>query len=161
MTHEWLSGRLEDYGENYQLYQQGCSVSADSWVEEAASKMQKIEDALLAAFNAGVSINKELEIRIAELLQQNSEEVAEFNAGYEAYHAGILIDEEPLGLKHDQWRIGWAWAAFEPMQRRITELETALDDLLMAIDLPGDHCELEQAKRRAEAAIAKARGGMR
>ena len=38
------------------------------------------------------------------------------------------------------------------------DMAEALDDLLMALDLPGDHCELEPAKQRARAALAKAKG---
>ena len=34
----------------------------------------------------------------------------------------------------------------------------ALDDILMAYDLPGDHCEMEQAIIVARAAIDKAKG---
>ena len=40
----------------------------------------------------------------------------------------------------------------------IEHLREALDDLLMATELPGDHCELEPAKERARAALSKARG---
>ena len=39
------------------------------------------------------------------------------------------------------------------------ELCDALDDLVMAIELPGDHCEVEQAMRHAKTALAKVRGG--
>jgi hypothetical protein len=38
------------------------------------------------------------------------------------------------------------------------ELAEALDSLLMAINLPGNNCEVEQATRHAKAALAKARG---
>jgi hypothetical protein len=38
------------------------------------------------------------------------------------------------------------------------ELAEALDNIMMALDLPGDHCELANAKRQAIAALAKARG---
>jgi hypothetical protein len=38
------------------------------------------------------------------------------------------------------------------------DLAEALDDILMALDLPGDHCELEPAKERARAVLRKAKG---
>ena len=38
------------------------------------------------------------------------------------------------------------------------ELLDALDALLSACELPGDHCEIEQALPKARAAIAKATG---
>jgi hypothetical protein len=39
-----------------------------------------------------------------------------------------------------------------------SELLEALDSLVSACDLPGDHCEVEQALPRAIAAIKKAKG---
>lgn len=59
-------------------------------------------------------------------------------------------------------RLHDAWAAngddlLHVAACQITEMAEALDDLLMALDLPGDHCELEPAKQRARAALAKAR----
>ena len=38
------------------------------------------------------------------------------------------------------------------------ELVKALDELVMAIELPGNHCEVEQALRHAKSALAKAVG---
>lgn len=40
------------------------------------------------------------------------------------------------------------------------ELLEALDDLVLACELPGDHCEVEQALPAARAAIRKAVGGL-
>jgi hypothetical protein len=37
----------------------------------------------------------------------------------------------------------------------IEHLREALDDLLMATELPGDHCELEPSKQRARAALSR------
>jgi hypothetical protein len=50
-------------------------------------------------------------------------EIAEFNAGFDAYEAGVPVDHEPSDTQYDVWRTGWAWAAFEPMHERIAELE--------------------------------------
>ena len=40
------------------------------------------------------------------------------------------------------------------------ELLDALDSLVLACELPGDHCEVEQALPAARAAISKAVGGL-
>lgn len=40
------------------------------------------------------------------------EEVDEFNAGCAGYEAGLSDKDEPGYAKHDQWRVGWAWAKF-------------------------------------------------
>lgn len=36
-------------------------------------------------------------------------EADEFNAGFEAYHRGEPIDNDPCG-KYDSWSTGWVWA---------------------------------------------------
>jgi len=43
----------------------------------------------------------------------------------------------------------------EAAEARAAELEKALDDLVMACELPGDHCELQPSLDRARAALAK------
>lgn len=45
--------------------------------------------------------------------------------------------------------------ASEPLRKRIAELEGALDDLVCACELPGDHCEVEDALPAARAALLK------
>lgn len=49
------------------------------------------------------------------------------------------------------------WEANARLISAAPDMAEALDDLLMALDLPGGHCELEPAKERARAALAKAR----
>lgn len=66
------------------------------------------------------------EKELAELKAQAASEVAEFNAGYEAYGHGVEYANEPIDTTHDQWRVGWAWAAFEPMRKHIAELMATL-----------------------------------
>ena len=61
----------------------------------------------------------DLRSRIAELEAADCGEVEEFNAGYAAYEAGEPVDSEPSSTTYDQWRLGWAWAAFEPTLARI------------------------------------------
>lgn len=48
------------------------------------------------------------------------EETQEFNAGYEAYHAGLKLDDEPDKTRHDVWRIGWVWGWWSQHEERNT-----------------------------------------
>lgn len=50
--------------------------------------------------------------------------------------------------------------AYVILEHQNAELLDALDSLATACELPGDHCETEQALRIAKAAITKAKGGM-
>ena len=61
--------------------------------------------------------------RLVEQIAEHAGEIDEFNAGFAAYEEGIDVALEPADTKYDVWRAGWAWAAFEPMRARITELE--------------------------------------
>jgi hypothetical protein len=47
-------------------------------------------------------------------------------------------------------------AAAPALLARAERAEKALDDLVMALDLPGDHCELAPALERARAALTRA-----
>ena len=49
----------------------------------------------------------------------------------------------------------------EEAAAEIERLRAALDALVMACELPGDHCEVEQALPAARAALASARDGER
>jgi hypothetical protein len=42
--------------------------------------------------------------------------VEEFNRGFDDYKRGVSYEDEPHGITEDQWRVGWARAAFEPMR---------------------------------------------
>ena len=44
------------------------------------------------------------------------------------------------------------------LTKQLDELKNALADLIMACELPGDHCEIEQALPQAYSAIAKCEG---
>ena len=41
----------------------------------------------------------------------------------------------------------------DPRDETIARLREALDNLIMACELPGDHCEIEQAVRVARAVL--------
>ena len=60
--------------------------------------------------------------KIAELFTSDSQAVDEFNAGYEAYKAGLDLDDAEQMYRHalpdevpsyDQFGIGYAWAKFQ------------------------------------------------
>lgn len=63
----------------------------------------------------------------ARRIADEDKSIAEFNAGFEAYRRGEKLTDEPGDVTQDQWRVGWAWAAAEPMMNRIAELEAAAD----------------------------------
>lgn len=50
-------------------------------------------------------------------------EVEEFNRGFDDYGRGVPYAEEPHDITEDQWRVGWAWAAFEPLRTSKAILE--------------------------------------
>jgi hypothetical protein len=60
-----------------------------------------------------------------------------------------LMQREPMWEKAIRDEIARATAA----EARVRELEAGLDDIVMAYDLPGEHCELEQAITRARALL--------
>ena len=63
----------------------------------------------------------------AARIQAADAEVVEFNAGFDAYGAGVPVENEPSDTAHDVWRVGWAWAAFPHLTARVAELEAQLD----------------------------------
>jgi hypothetical protein len=68
--------------------------------------------------------------RDIEKLIDNAESEArgtdEFNRGYEDYRRGVSVNDEPHDIAEDQWRMGWAWAAFEPMREALKTLRKTL-----------------------------------
>jgi hypothetical protein len=60
--------------------------------------------------------------------------------------------------KAPHWENSFPYEANARLIAAAPELAEALDNIMMALDLPGDHCELANAKRQAAAALAKARG---
>ena len=57
----------------------------------------------------------------------HAEEVAEFNAGWQAAQDGKPEDEPP-DVVHDQWRVGYAWFHWDATKARLRRLEAALAD---------------------------------
>ena len=57
----------------------------------------------------------------------------EFAQGYECARAGGSVDDEPKDTKHDSWRPGFAWGAFDGLNEQIQRLKaenTRLRNLL-------------------------------
>ena len=96
-------------------------ASADAFetntgIPEALSKLLRSRENVLAAYDA-----------LAARIQAADAEVVEFNAGFDAYGAGVPVENEPSDTAHDVWRVGWAWAAFPHLTARVAELEAQLD----------------------------------
>lgn len=87
--------------------------------------------AKLAAANAELYDLRitELEAEIGRLKQIAAEEVDEFNAGHTAYRNGLSIRDEPSGTKHDCWRIGYAFAAFDDLTAKLAAANAELHEL--------------------------------
>jgi len=67
----------------------------------------------------------------------HAEEVAEFNAGWQAAQDGKPEDEPP-DVVHDQWRVGYAWFHWDATKARLRRLEAALEDDPLIDDGFGD-----------------------
>ena len=61
-------------------------------------------------FDEEIAIREEL-LRLRKRVSDQDEAVKEFNMGVKAFDVGLTLDDEPSGLKHDEWRIGWCWEA--------------------------------------------------
>ena len=66
------------------------------------------------------TINKESK-ELKQAVRESKEEVDEFNLGYEDCMKGLELDDEPMDMPHDQWRVGWAWAWFNDNYERIMQ----------------------------------------
>lgn len=75
---------------------------------ESAEEIQRLRKELAEALYR----NQEADAELARLRQVYEAEVDEFNAGCAGYEAGLSDKDEPGYAKHDQWRVGWAWAKF-------------------------------------------------
>lgn len=78
-------------------------------------------------------------------LESYNAEVDEFSAGFDAYRAGLSLDDQPE-VVYDVWRVGYAWAAYDAQVERIAELEAACERALEGLRAPthaaNDHnCE--------------------
>ena len=63
-----------------------------------------------------------------------------------------------LGCPAQAFHDGYRYIAPVTPPAVVAALVEALEELVMACDLPGDHCEVEQAMPRARAALALYRG---
>lgn len=80
-------------------------------------------------------------------------------------YADWIAAEQAWFFPHDQvvspvdsMSTEWRYLAPVTPPATVAALVEALEELVMACDLPGDHCEVEQAMPRALAALALYRG---
>lgn len=104
-------------------------VSGFDTVEFFSGEVAAKQAALLAAYDAMAARIAELEAErdaaraeAQARLESCNAEADEFNAGFDAYRAGLSPDDEPE-VAHDVWRVGYAWAAYDTHIARIAELE--------------------------------------
>jgi hypothetical protein len=75
-----------------------------------------------------------------EAVKLRDEEIAEFNAGCDAYKNGVPFADLEVG-PHDQTGIGYAWAAFDTLTRQRDEavrlLRIVADDIVSVHDIRG------------------------
>lgn len=127
-------------------------VSGFDTVEFFSGEVAAKQAALLAAYDAMAARIAELEAErdaaraeAQARLESYNSEADEFNAGFDAYRAGLSPDDEPE-VAHDVWRVGYAWAAYDTHIARIAELEAACERALEGLRAPthaaNDHnCE--------------------
>lgn len=78
----------------------------------AQPNQQQLIDSQAAQLVAARAQVAQLSVKVEQLRKAQAEEVDEMNAGYAAAVEGESIDDEPSGLHHDVWRIGWVWGKY-------------------------------------------------
>lgn len=66
-------------------------------------------------------LNAVLSAEIDRMRREYDEEVGEFNAGFDAGQRGLPESTEPNDVKHDVWKCGYAWGAFENLKAQVTK----------------------------------------
>lgn len=89
--------RLRDQLGRAELSYQQCDSDRRSFAEECRVLRKERDDARM---------------EVQRLRAVMEEEADAFNAGCAGYEAGLSDKDEPGYAKHDQWRVGWAWAKF-------------------------------------------------
>jgi hypothetical protein len=69
-----------------------------------------------------------LERQRDEAVRLREEEIAEFNAGCDAYKNGVRFADLEVG-PHDQTGIGYAWAAFDDLRKQRDEAVATLKEI--------------------------------
>jgi hypothetical protein len=76
---------------------------------------------------------RQLERQRDEAVKLRAEEIAEFNAGCDAYKNGVRFADLEVG-PHDQTGIGYAWAAFDDLRKQRDEAVRILQNVDLMID---------------------------
>lgn len=101
------------------------------------------ERALRAQREIDAKVIEQYQRRIAEMQRDRldleadeADEVAEFNAGFEAAKAGKTLDDEPSETRFDVWRVGFAWQKFDGLVAEVERLKALLRAALLMGHLP-------------------------
>jgi len=82
------------------------------WIRDTERAKGNLSRAEFPLQDGALAYIERLEVRA----KHDDEGVDEFNAGFDAYNQGKVLDDEPSEFRHDQWRIGWAWAQFNKQE---------------------------------------------
>jgi hypothetical protein len=77
---------------------------------------------------------RQLERQRDEAVKLRAEEIAEFNAGCDAYKNGVRFEAVEVG-PHDQTGIGYAWAAFDDLRKQRDEAVQLLRDSRSSVSI--------------------------
>jgi hypothetical protein len=72
-----------------------------------------------------IDFARQLERQRDEAVKIREDEIAEFNAGCDAYKNGVRFEDVEVG-PHDQTGIGYAWAAFDDLRKQRDEAVACL-----------------------------------
>ena len=71
---------------------------------------------------------------LESLRRECEEETKEFNDGFDAYKSGLTVSDEPSSTRHDMWRVGYAFSAFDDLRRERDELRAKLDAMQLCAE---------------------------
>jgi hypothetical protein len=81
-----------------------------------------------------IDFARQLERQRDEAVKLRAEEIAEFNAGCDAYKNGVRFEAVEVG-PHDQTGIGYAWAAFDDLRKQRDEAVQLLRDSRSSVSI--------------------------
>jgi hypothetical protein len=94
-----------------------------------------------------IDFARQLERQRDEAVKIREEEIAEFNAGCDAYKNGVRFADLEVG-PHDQTGIGYAWAAFDDLRKERDEAVRCLRQFAECDLNEGNCASLEVATQR-------------
>jgi hypothetical protein len=85
---------------------------------------------------------------MTDILERLREQAEYYSDGHGPLHEDAAHEIERL--RHERRNLQRSWAA---ERAEVNRLRNAIDNIIMAADLPGDHCEMEDAIAFARAAL--------